>query len=110
MATANMITANMITANMITANMIDETSFISKRLILNLQTLKIEAIDRIHSVVDELPKFKQSFEFLIENFTIEDTLCLINIIFRDKDFKSSVYYKRYNTYFDEIEELIHRMK
>jgi hypothetical protein len=94
---------------MIHANMIAETCFMSKPLDPHLQILKVEAIDRIASVVDELPKYKQPFAVLIANFTVEDMLTLMNTIFRDTDFKASAYYRLYNKYFDEIEDLIHRM-
>ena len=89
--------------------MIAETTFISKQLDPIIQTLKVEAIDRIDSVVDELPKYKMHFAALIDNFTVEDMLYLMNMIFRDNDFKASAYYKLYNKYFDEIEDLIHIM-
>ena len=69
--------------------------------------LKSEAIDRLDSVVDDLPKYKKKFEELIVNFTVDNVLWLINAIYRDKEFKSSVYYRRYSEYFDEIEDLIH---
>jgi len=81
-----------------------KTSFITK---LPIDRLKSEAIDRLDSVVDDLPKYKKNVEELITNFTIDDMLWLINTIYRDKEFKSSKYYRRYNRYFDEIEELIH---
>ena len=69
--------------------------------------LKSEAIDRLDSVVDDLPKYKEQFEELIVNFTVDNVIWLINAIYRDKEFKSSLYYRRYSEYFDEIEELIH---
>ena len=69
--------------------------------------LKSEAIDRLDSVVDDLPKYKEQFEELIVNFTVDNVIWLINAIYRDKEFKSSLYYKRYSEYFDEIEDLIH---
>lgn len=84
--------------------MIAETSFITKGPI---QLLKSEAIDRLDSVVDDLPKYKKIFEELIVNFTIDNMLWLINRIYRDNEFKSSIYYRRYSEYFDEIEELTH---
>ena len=90
--------------------MIAETSFIVNEFDPNLNALKVEAIDRIESVVDELPKYKLAFQTLIDNFTVEDMLYLMNIIFRDTDFKLSAYYTLYNKYFDEIEELIHLMR
>ena len=92
-----------------TATMINETSFITKPVVQKLQLLKAEAFDHLDSVVDDLPKYKAPFLTLVENFTIEDMLSLINTIFRDHEFKTSVYYKRYDDYFDEIEELIHKM-
>ncbi len=84
--------------------MIAETSFITTGPV---QLLKNEAIDRLESVVNDLPKYKTKLENLIINFTIEEMLRLINIIYRDKEFKESVYYQRYSVYFDEIEDLIH---
>ena len=88
------------------ATLIAETSFI-----INgpdrIHLLKTEAIDRLDSVVDDLPKYKRNLEKLIANFKIDEMLTLINTIYRDKEFKSSVYYRRYSEYFDEIEELIH---
>jgi hypothetical protein len=72
-----------------------------------IQLLKNEAIDRLDSIVNDLPKYKKKLENLIDNFKIDDMLLLINHIDRDKEFKSSVYRGRYSEYFDEIEELIH---
>jgi hypothetical protein len=92
-----------------TATMINETSFVTKPVDQVLRLLKAESFDRLDSVIDELPKYKAPFLTLIDNFTIEDMLSLINTIFRDHEFKTSVYYKIYDTYFDEIEELIHKM-
>ena len=73
-----------------------------------IHLLKHEAIDRLYSVVDDLPKYKKKLEELIVNFAIDDVLWLINTIYRDNDFKSSIYYSVYDEYFDEIEELIHK--
>jgi hypothetical protein len=86
------------------ATMIAETSFITRR---PNHRLKHEAIDRLDSIVDDLPKYKKKFEELIVNFTVDNVLWLINAIYRDKEFKSSIYYRRYSEYFDEIEDLIH---
>jgi len=68
--------------------------------------LKSETIDRLSSVVDDLPKYKKAFEDLVGNFTIDKTLKMLNIIDRDKEFKTSKYYHLYNEYFDEIEDMI----
>ena len=90
--------------------MISETSFITitTKEPYQMEVLKHEAIDRLDSVVDDLPKYKNYLQQLIVNFTIEDMLILINTIHRDTDFKSSLYYLRYSEYFDEIEELTHK--
>jgi hypothetical protein len=109
MCNATMGNATMCNATMLNNNLIAETSFIAKQLDPILRVLKSEAIDRIDSVVDELPKYKTHLTALINNFTIEDMLYLMNTIFRDNDFKASAYYKVYNKYFDEIEDLIHTM-
>lgn len=86
--------------------MIAETSFITNKPIPNpLHLLKTEAIDRLDSVVNDLPKYKQNLDNLIANFTIDEMLSLMNLIYRDKDFKASIYFGRYSDYFDEIEEL-----
>jgi hypothetical protein len=89
--------------------MIGETSFISNaaRRPDKISMLRVESIDRIHSVVDDLPKYKKKLDELIVMFTVEDMLALMNTIYRDKDFKNLVYYRVYNEYFDEIEDLIH---
>jgi hypothetical protein len=89
------------------ATMIAETSFILKELDQNIM-LKNEAIDRLASVVGDLPKYKKKLEELIVNFSVDDVLELINAIYRDSDFKSSAYYRVYNQYFDEIEDLIYK--
>ena len=68
--------------------------------------LKSEAIDRLNSVVTDLPKYKKEFIDLNTNFTIDKTLKMLYIIDRDREFKSSPYYHLYTTYFDEIEEMI----
>jgi hypothetical protein len=86
--------------------MIAETSFIETHPI---QMLRHEAIDRLDSVVDDLPKYKEKFEELIAKFSIEALLELINAIYRDDEFKSSMYYRTYNNYFDEIEDLVHHL-
>lgn len=80
---------------------------IKKMIELSLHLLKHEAIDRLDSVVGDLPKYKKKLEELIENFTVDDVLYLMNTIYRDTDFKTSIYYGIYNEYFDEIEDLIH---
>ena len=69
--------------------------------------LKHEAIDRLNSVVDDLPKYKTNIKELIIKFSIDDVICLMNAIYRDEDFKKSRYYRLYNRYFDEIEDLIY---
>jgi hypothetical protein len=82
------------------------------RFIINgpdpIHLLKNEAIDRLDSIVDDMPKYKKNLEELILNFRVDDMLCLINTIYRDREFKLSAYYGLYNDYFDEIEELIHK--
>jgi hypothetical protein len=88
--------------------MITETSFITT-MSHKITLLKHEAIDRLVSVVDDLPKYKKPLENLIINFTVEDMLCLMNTIYRDNEFKQSVYYIIYNQYFDEIEEFTHAL-
>ena len=90
--------------------MIKETSFITNvyNNIDTIMILKNEAIDRLDSIVDGLPKYRKKLEELIANFTVDDLLYLMNTIYRDNDFKSSVYYKVYNQYFDEIEDLIYK--
>jgi hypothetical protein len=92
------------------STMIAETSFITiaTKEHYQIQLLKSEAIDRLDSVVDDLPKYKMYLHNLIINFTVDDMLRLINTIYRDKEFKSSKYYRRYSEYFDEIEELTHK--
>ena len=89
--------------------MIDKTSFIQKKIDTNLM-LKNEAIDRLASVVDDLPKYKKQLEELIVKFTVDDVIQMINTIYRDQDFKSSAYYRLYNEYFDEIEDLMYNLK
>ena len=84
-----------------------ETNFIINNPEL-FNRLKHEAIDRLHSIVSDNPKYKENFETLIINFTIEDMLYLIHSIYRDRAFKRSKYYKVYNKYFDEIEEMTHK--
>ena len=84
--------------------MITETSFIAMSPAMHL--LKTEAIDRLDSVVNDLPKYKKQLQNLIVRFTIDEMLDLMNTIHRDKEFKESIYYQRYSEYFDEIEELI----
>jgi len=86
---------------------IAETSFITKRPD-PIHLLKTEAIDRLVSIVDDMPKYKKNLEALILNFRVDDMLCLINTIYRDSEFKLSAYYRLYNDYFDEIEDLIYK--
>ncbi len=87
--------------------MIANTCFIKKELDPTI-LLKNETIDRLASVVGDLPKYKKQLEELIVKFTVDDVLQLINAIYRDQDFKCSIYYRIYNEYFDEIEDLIHK--
>jgi hypothetical protein len=82
-------------------NMFKDVPYMNKNL------LKSETLDRLDSVVYELPKYKNYFNKLNNDFTIDNALKMLNIIDRDKDFKLSKYYIRFNQYFDEIEELIH---
>ena len=89
--------------------MIEETSFITNIYGLDKNILlKNEAIDRLDSIVSGIPKYKKQLEELIVNFTIDDLFYLMNTIYKDNDFKSSIYYKVYNEYFDEIEDLIYK--
>jgi hypothetical protein len=92
--------------------MIVETSFITNTIneTNSILLLKNEAIDRLDSIINDLPKYKNKLEELILNFTVIDMLYLINIIYRDNEFRFLEYYKVYNKYFDEIEELIHKYK
>jgi hypothetical protein len=88
--------------------MFAETSFIQEKS-NKINLLKHEAIDRLCSVVYTFPKYKELFEKLIRDFTVEDMLWLMNAIYRDTDFKVSLHFTVYDKYFDEIEELIHRL-
>ena len=92
------------------ATMIVETSFMLEERPDPILLLKNEAIDRLDSIVYDLPKYKKQLEELIVNFTVDDMLWLINEIYRDSDFKCSEYYRVYNEYFDEIEELMYKSK
>ena len=74
---------------------------------LSIHLLKHEAIDRLFCVASDLPKYKKELAALIANFTVDAVLCLMNTIHRDNEFKSSSYYRIYDEYFDEIEDLIH---
>lgn len=71
-----------------------------------VQLLRAEVIDRLHPITCDLPKYKNKLDELIDNFTIEETINLIITIYKDSEFKSSMYYNLYCEYFDEIEELI----
>ena len=82
-------------------NMFKDMPYMKKKL------LKSETLDRLDSVVYELPKYKNYFNKLNNDFTVDNALKMLNIIDRDKDFKLSKYYIRFNQYFDEIEESIH---
>ena len=86
--------------------MIAETSFINSHA--NINQLKHEAIDRLYSVVNDIPKYKTNLDALIVHFSVDDMLYLMNAIDRDADFKASIYYGTYNKYFDEIEDLIYK--
>ena len=74
----------------------------------DLKLLKNEAIDRLDSVVKDLPKYKGNLAELIDKFNIDGMLNLMNTIYRDGEFRASAYYRIYNVYFDEIEDLIHQ--
>jgi hypothetical protein len=90
-----------------------ETSFITTKVSnehVKLELLKNEAIDRLDSIVDDLPKYKEKLNALILNFTVDEMLQLMNHIYRDRDFKASQYFSLYNRYFDEIEDLIYKYK
>jgi hypothetical protein len=86
--------------------MIKETSFTIDSY--NITLLKNETIDRIESIVCNMPQYKKQFDELIVNFSIDNMQQLIKIIYEDTDFKSSKYYVLYNTYIYEIENLIHK--
>jgi len=90
--------------------MIRETQFITieSDKLFNILLLKNEAIDRLDSVISDLPKYKKQLGELIVNFSVDDMQNLINTIYEDNDFKGSKYYFLYNTYFYEIEKLIHK--
>ena len=89
--------------------MITETSFIIKNTRPDpILLLKNEAIDRLASVVDDLPKYQTSFKALIADFAVDTMLELINTIYRDNDFTFLPHCHVYNEYFDEIEDLIYK--
>ena len=88
--------------------MISKTGFLVKEIDTNVM-LKNEAIDRLASVVCDIPKYKKQLQKLIVNFTVDDVVQMINEIYRDSEFKKSAYYRLYNEYFDEIEDLIHNL-
>jgi len=90
-------------------SLIEETKFITNISSLDKNImLKNEAIDRLDSIISSLPKYKKHLAELIVNFTIDDLFYLMNIIYRDNEFKSSIYYRVYNEYFDEIEDLVYK--
>ena len=91
----------------ISKNLLAETSFIVID-IKPINMLKHEAIDRLYSVAVDHPKYKAQLEELINNFTVEDMLYLMNTIYRDEEFRRSQHFKLYNRYFDEIEDLTHK--
>ena len=68
---------------------ITQTSFITNdhTETNSILLLKNEAIDRFDSIVRDLPKYKNKLVELIENFTVIEMLYLINIIYRDNEFK-----------------------
>jgi hypothetical protein len=100
----------MATAATSSLSMITETSFIIKntRPADPILLLKNEAIDRLASVVDDLPKYQTNFKALIADFAVDTMLQLINTIYRDSDFTCLTHCQVYNEYFDEIEELIYK--
>ena len=75
---------------------------------IGLDRLKHEAIDRLDSVIEDLPRYKENLAQLVHNFTVEEMLVLINTIHRDREFQLSTYVSVYTVYFDEIEDLAHR--
>jgi hypothetical protein len=79
----------------------------SIKITSNIIQLKSETIDRLDSVVSDLPKYKKNLEALIRNFSIDSALRLMHVIDKDHEFKASMHNGRYNEYFDEIEELIY---
>lgn len=93
----------------ITSNVGINITFI-KHKNYSMATLKHEAIDRLWPIVGDLPKYKHKFDALLVNFNIDDVLELINVLFRDNDFKFSPHSSVYNAYFDEIEDIIYYMK
>jgi len=90
--------------------MIAETSFITltPEKIIKINLFKSEAIDRLDSIVCDLPKYKKKFDELIVNFTVNDMLLLMRTIYRDPEFICLRYYRLYNKYFYEIEHLIYK--
>jgi hypothetical protein len=76
---------------------------------IGLARLKHEAIDRLDSVIEDLPRYKGNLAQLVQNFTVEEMLVLINKIHRDREFQLSAYVSVYTVYFDEIEDLIHKL-
>ena len=90
--------------------LIAETSFITlpPEKIIKINLFKSEAIDRLDSVVCDLPKYQKTFDKLIVNFTVDDMLLLMKTIYLDPQFICLPYYRLYNMYFYEIHKLIHR--
>jgi hypothetical protein len=74
---------------------------------MTMNLFKHEIIDRLGSFASDMPKYENDFKKLKDDFTIDNVLAWIRRVDRDNDFKNWHFCNIYNTYFDEIEEMIY---
>ena len=76
---------------------------------MNISSFKNEVLDRMGSLVSDMPKYQNKFNELMMHFTIDSVLTILTSIDKDSDFKCCEYRNVYSVYFDEIEEMIFRL-
>jgi hypothetical protein len=76
---------------------------------INNTSFKNEVLDRMGSLVSDMPKYQSMLDEIMMHFTIDGVLTFLRSIDKDSDFKHWKYRNVYSVYFDEIEEMIFRL-
>ena len=88
---------------------ITQSTYLTDNKCINNTSFKNEVLDRMGSLVSDMPKYQSMFDEIMTHFTIDGVLTFLRSIDKDSDFKRCKYRNVYSVYFDEIEEMIFRL-
>ena len=88
---------------------ITQSTSLADNKCINNTSFKNEVLDRMGSLVSDMPKYQSMLDEIMMHFTIDGVLTFMTSIDKDSDFKRCKYRNVYSVYFDEIEEMIFRL-